>query len=97
VLRRYCPDFAISPQAYASRVFSIRGRKELRSNTEQVIFEENPRDPEVTVMLRAACVILNTRGFERNCRNVQYCVETASDQPRRQPPAGPCPVILPGG
>ena len=77
VLREYLTTISMSPQTFVSRVLGIPGRRELRPGEDWVIFYENPRDPEVTKALRAACKRLNDRKLERDGRRVSYYVEEA--------------------
>jgi hypothetical protein len=58
-------------------VFSARGRKEIEPTVEQVIFYENPRDPEVNAALHDACRRLNQRDLKREGRRLHYAVEDA--------------------
>jgi hypothetical protein len=75
VLREYLSTISMSPQTFVSRVFSIRGRRELRPGDDAVIFYENPRDPELTRALEEACTHLNAKKLVRDGRRVRYCVE----------------------
>ncbi len=63
-IREYLPA-AITAETFLSRVFSMRGRKEISPTEERVIFYENRRDPEVTEALRHACRQLNERALTR--------------------------------
>lgn len=81
-LREYLPTISLNPQTFASRVFSIRGRRELRPEEDSVIFYENVRDPEVTRALEDACRRLNARNLVRDRRRVRYYVETPPGQSR---------------
>ncbi len=77
VLREYLADQPMSPQTFAARVFPIRGRKEVTRDSETIIFCENPRDPDVTDALVAACRRLNARRLTRDGRHLHYRVELA--------------------
>jgi hypothetical protein len=74
-LRVYFTAFSMTPQTFISRVFPLRGRKELEPTTERIVFYENPRDPEITAALRDACVRLNLRKLQRGGRQLLYAVE----------------------
>lgn len=74
-LRLYLPMLPMSAQTFVSRVFSIRGRKEIEATIERVIFYENPRDPQVNAALRDACRRLNERDIQRDGRRLRYAVE----------------------
>jgi hypothetical protein len=75
VLRVYFMALPMTPETFASRVFSMRGRKEIGRNAEHVIFFENARDPEINAALRNACERLNERGLTREGRRLTYAVE----------------------
>lgn len=75
VLREYLPSMSMTPQTFASRVFGIRGRRELRAGEESVVFYANPRDPDVTKALEDAARRLNARKLERDGRRLLYSVE----------------------
>lgn len=75
VLRVYFTAFPMTPAIFASRVFSMRGRKEIGRDAERVIFFENPRDPEINAALRKACECINERGLTREGRRLTYAVE----------------------
>ena len=77
-LREYLPSMPMSPQTFVSRVFGIRGRKELRPTEEHIIFIENPRDPEVNAAVGDACRRLNERKLNRDGRRLRYSVEEVS-------------------
>ena len=81
VLREYLPTISLTPQTFASRVFSVRGRRELRAQEESVIFYANPRDPEITGAIEAACTRLNDRKLERDGRKIRYYVEDNPNSP----------------
>ena len=76
-LREYAVAMAMTPETFRSRVFALRGRKEIEPTVERVVFYENPRDPEVTGMLHDACRRLNQRGLQRDGRELHYSVEEA--------------------
>ena len=76
-LREYLPSMPMTPHTFASRVFGLRGRKEIHHDEEHIIFTENPRDPEVNVAIAGACRRLNERKLERDGRRLHYSVEAA--------------------
>lgn len=76
-LREYLPLLPMTPETFASRVFGLRGRKEIHPDDEHVIFNENPRDPEVNAALADACRRLNDRKLQRDGRRLRYSVEEA--------------------
>lgn len=71
-LREYLCAMPMTPQTFVSRIFGIRGRRELRPGKEHVFFYENPRDPEVNAVLGAACERLNKRRLNRDGRKLRY-------------------------
>ncbi len=75
VLREYVPEQPMSPQTFVARVLPIRGRKHVTRDSETIIFDENPRDPDVTKALVAACKCLNKRRLTRDDRRLHYKVE----------------------
>jgi len=76
-LREYLPSMPMSPHTFISRVFGLRGRKELHPTEEHIIFVENPRDPEVNAAVADACRRLNERKLQRAGRRQRYSVEAA--------------------
>ena len=76
-LRRYLTTPALSAETFVSRVFPIRGRKELEPAVERIIFYENPRDPQISSALHQACDRLNDRHLGRDGRRLRYLVEPA--------------------
>ena len=78
-LRVYLTTLAMTPETFVSRVFPIRGRKEIEPAVEHICFYENPRDPEVNEALHAACRSLNIRDLQRDGRRLRYLVEPAPD------------------
>lgn len=78
-IREYLPS-AMTAETFLSRVFSVRGRKEISSTEELVVFYKNSRDPEVTDALRHACRQLNERELKREGRRLCFHIE--------EPPAG---------
>lgn len=74
-LREYLTDLPMSPQTFVSRVFSLRGSKELSAEEERIVFHANPRDPEVCAALAGACKRLNARKLVRDGRRLRYAVE----------------------
>ena len=87
VLREYLVSFAMTPETFLQRVFTIRGRKERRTTEEFVVFYENPRDPAVNDALRDACQHLNKRALQRDGRTLRFSVEhpPISVEPLRWP------------
>jgi hypothetical protein len=75
VLREYFPARPMSPETFVSRVMTVLGRKELRPNEEQLVFYENPRDPEINAAMAAACKELTHRKLERNGRRLLFRIE----------------------
>lgn len=75
VLREYLCSLAMTPETFIQRVFTIHGRKELRTSEERIIFYENPRDPIVNDALRDACQRLNKRALQREGRTLRFAVE----------------------
>jgi len=75
VVREYLCAMPMTPQTFASRLFSIRGRRETRPGDEHIVFYENPRDPEVNATLADACRRLNKRRLVRDGRKLSYAVE----------------------
>jgi len=84
VLREYLPSLPMTAQTFISRVFSTPGRRLLYPGWEFIIFHENPRDPDITKALHAACRRLNLRKLERDGRRIRYVVLADSEEP-------PCP------
>lgn len=78
-LREYLPSMPMLPQTFLSRVMCLQGRREIGAQEEVVIFYENPRDPEITGALRAACDTLNKRRLKRDDRSLHYRMEQAPD------------------
>ncbi len=77
-LRVYLAALPMTPETFVSRVFPMRGRKEIEPTIERVVFYENPRDPEVNAALHDACSRLNQRNLKREGRRLRYSVEAAS-------------------
>lgn len=77
VLREYLPGMRMTPHTFISRVFSVRGRKEVSLDEERIVFYENPRDPEVNTALVEACRHLNSRHLRRKGRLLRYSTESA--------------------
>lgn len=80
-LREYLCALPMTPQTFVSRVFSVRGRRELRPGEERVVFYENPRDPEVNAVLANACQRLNKRRLSRDGRKLLYKMANADGRP----------------
>jgi hypothetical protein len=81
VLREYLCAMPMTPHTFVSRVLGVRGRRELRPGLEQVVFYENPRDPEVNAVLANACQRLNERHLMRDGRKLRYKMATADGRP----------------
>ena len=77
VLRVYLVALSMTPETFVSRVFSLRGRKEIEPSLERIVFYENPRDPQITAALHDACRCLNQRNLQREGRRLRYAVEPA--------------------
>jgi len=75
VLREYLGSLAMTPATFIQRVFTIRGRKELRPAEELIVFYENFRDPDINDALRDACEHLNMRALQRDGRTLRFSVE----------------------
>jgi hypothetical protein len=82
VLREYLTVDAMNPQTFASRVMTVRGRKEIRAEEERVFFYENPRDPETNQALKVACRELNRRKLQRGGRLLIYETSPPSERDR---------------
>lgn len=76
-LRVYLTALPMTPETFVSRVFPMRGRKEIEPTLERIVFHENPRDPEVNAALHDACRRLNQRNLQRDGRRLRYAVEPA--------------------
>jgi hypothetical protein len=76
-IREYLPSMPMSPHTFISRVFGLRGRKELDGDEERIVIFENPRDPEVNAAVADACRRLNQRRLHRDGRRLRYSVEAA--------------------
>lgn len=81
VLREYLSAMPMTPHTFVSRVFGTRGRRELRPGEEQVVFYENPRDPEVNAVLAGACQRLNKRRLTRDGRRLRYEMAAVDGRP----------------
>ena len=80
-LREYLSAMPMTPHTFVSRIFSTRGRRELRPGEEQVVFYENPRDPEVNAVLADACLRLNKRRLTRDGRRLRYEMAAVDGRP----------------
>ena len=72
-IRQYLGDRNMTSQTLLSRVLPFRGRREVYKTSERVVFYENPRDPEMTALLKEACHRLNKRKLARDDRTITYC------------------------
>ncbi len=81
-LRVYLTALAMTPETFVTRMFPVRGPKEIASTVERVVFYENPRDPEINAALKDACHRLNQRNLQRDGRRLAYAVE---EEPERAP------------
>lgn len=75
VLREFFVALPMTAETFVTRVFPLRGRKEITPTDERIIFYENPRDPEVTAALHDACRRLDERALRRDGRRLHYKVE----------------------
>jgi hypothetical protein len=71
-LREYLVATPMTPHTFATRLFGIRGRRELRPGAERIVFYENPRDPVTNAALKDACLRLNRRRLSRDGRRLRY-------------------------
>jgi len=71
-LREYLAGTPMTPHTFATRVFGIRGCREVSPREERVFFYENPRDPDINTALAAACRRLNSRRLSRDGRRLRY-------------------------
>ena len=78
-LRVYLPLLAMSPATFASRIFSLRGRREVFATEEHIVFYENPRDPPSNQAVADACRRLNERKLQRSGRLLCYRTEEVDD------------------
>ena len=77
VLREYFSGRPMTPYTFMSRIFGIKGRRISRPDEEQIVFYENPRDPEMSQALAEACHELNKRNLIRHGRRLLYSIEPA--------------------
>lgn len=77
-LRVYLAALPMTPETFVTRLFPIRGRKEIEETIERIYFYENPRDPDVNAALHDACRCLNERDLQRGGRHLRYEVEAPS-------------------
>ena len=73
-LREYLAVSPMTPHTFATRIFGIRGRREVRPDEERVFFYENPRDPDINAALADACRRLNARRLSREGRRLFYAM-----------------------
>ena len=71
-LREYLVTMPMTPHTFVSRLFGIRGRREVRHDEERIYFYQNPRDPEVNAALADACLRLNKRRLSLGERQLRY-------------------------
>jgi hypothetical protein len=71
----YLPGLKLTPQTFIARVFSLKGRRELRVGEETVVFYRNDRDRSVTTAVEKACRTLNARNLSRDGRRLRYVLE----------------------
>lgn len=83
VLREYLAGSQLSPQTFLSRVFNLRGRREIAGHEERIVFYENPRDPRINEAMAGACQRLNSRGLTREGRSLVYAIEEEEERPSR--------------
>lgn len=76
-LREYLVAMPMTPQTFVSRLFGIRGRREVRPDEERIYFYENPRDPEINAALADACLRLNKRRLSLGDRQLRYKMAAA--------------------
>jgi len=81
-MRVYLTGMPMTADTFISRVFPLRGRKELEPDEERVVFYENPRDPEVTAALTDVCRRLNQRDLQREGRRLRYALEPLPTETR---------------
>lgn len=75
--REYLRTLSMAPETFISRVLTLRGRKEVGTLAERIVFYENPRDPDVMTAVGVACEVLNQRVLQRDGRRLHYAVEKA--------------------
>jgi hypothetical protein len=80
VLREYLSSYPMTPETFVNRVLSIRGRREVSPEREDVVFYKNSRDAEMNEALSRACEELNKRKLKRHDRILCYHLE--------EPPSG---------
>jgi hypothetical protein len=79
--REYLSSMPMASQTFMTRVFRVRGRREIGLDEERVVFYENQRDPEISATLADACKKLNARKLYRGERRLLYSIES---QPKAQ-------------
>ena len=75
VLREYLSSHPMTPETFVKRVLSIRGRREVSLDHEEVVFYKNSRDVEMNEALSHACEELNKRKLKRQDRILHYHLE----------------------
>jgi hypothetical protein len=76
-LREYLPSLPMTPHTFTTRLFGVRGRRELAPGEERIFFYENPRDPATNAALADACRRLNLRRLSRGDRRLSYQMAAA--------------------
>ena len=77
--REYLAARPMTAQTFLEHVLPVKGRREIGSDEEVVVFHENPRNPEINELLRDACTRLNARKLSRDGRQLRYVVETPEE------------------
>ena len=78
----YLSQLNLTPQSFFSRVFSLKGRREKRRNTEKVVFYRNDRAPPATAALGRACPTLNAGKHMRDGRRLRRVLEDGAPAAR---------------
>lgn len=74
-LREYFHDTPMTPATIVDRLLGMKGRREVTAETEHVVIYTNPRDPEMSNRVAAACERINMRKIVRLGRRLTYAVE----------------------
>ena len=75
VLREHVPSDRMSTETSIYRLLTARGRRELTTHRERIVFYANPRDPRIDAALSEACDLLNRRGLVRDERELRFALE----------------------